>query len=77
MLIVVTGAQDPQCFACGRKIKGRAYWADTRDDQQVHVGPDCAKHIEAAADAGWQPPPRKGWANGPRLFPLPAEKVPA
>lgn len=54
-----------KCFACGRKLGASPRWADTRDDQRVLVGRECAKPIEHAGEHGWQPP--KG---GPRLYPL-------
>lgn len=55
------------CYACGRKLgKKTPKAADTRDAQWVYVGSECSKKIEAAGDAGWQPP--KG---GPRLYPMP------
>lgn len=54
-----------RCFACDKKIGARsaADLVDTRDDQLVYVGAECRKKIEAAGEAGYQPP--KG---GPRLF---------
>ena len=56
-----------RCFACDRVLGKNPTRVDTRDAQTVFVGSECAKHILAAGDAGWQPP--KG---GPRLFPLPS-----
>lgn len=54
------------CFACGRKLGKRGgFLVDTRDGQEVFIGPECFKHVQAAGDAGYQPP--KG---GPRLWPL-------
>ena len=52
-----------KCFACDRKIGYNALTAETRDAQVVFVGRECAKLIEAAGEAGYQPP--KG---GPRLY---------
>ena len=55
-----------RCFACGRRLgHAHSYRADTRDEQIVFVGSECHKLIEAAGEAGYQPP--KG---GPRLYPL-------
>ncbi len=55
-----------RCFACDRVIRRTPpFLADTRDDQVVHVGPECLSKIEAAGDAGYQPP-----AGGPRLYPV-------
>lgn len=56
-----------RCFACDRKIGKRGPCdADTRDDQIVYVGEECAKKIRAAGDAGYQPP-----LGGPKLYPMP------
>lgn len=55
---------DEPCFACGRPMRGKSYPAQVeREDTVVHVGPDCASHIKAAGNAGYQPP-----LGGPRLF---------
>lgn len=54
-----------RCFACGRRLGRNPLLVDTRDDQQVFVGRECAKHVLSAGEDGWQPP--KG---GPRLFPI-------
>jgi hypothetical protein len=56
------------CFACGRAMKRPefVFTQDTRSDgkhYEVHVGPECFKHVQAAGDVGYQPP-----AGGPRLF---------
>ena len=57
-----------RCFACDRVIRRPTpFLADTRDDQVVHVGPECLRKIEAAGDAGYQPP-----AGVPRLYPVSA-----
>lgn len=54
------------CFACGKKFGKRGqFLVDTRDGQEVYVGPECLKHVQAAGDTGYQP--AKG---GPRLYPL-------
>jgi len=53
------------CFACGRKLGKSPYLADTRDDQTVYVGSECAKLIKSAGEQGYQPP-----LGGPRLYPL-------
>lgn len=58
-----------RCFACDKPLLTPAILADTRDAQVVHVGPDCAKKIAKAGDAGYQPP--KG---GPRLYPIRSRK---
>jgi hypothetical protein len=52
-----------KCFACGKKIKGMPYKADTRDDQTVFVGPKCYTYIMLAKDDGYQPP-----LGGPKLY---------
>lgn len=54
-----------KCFACGRRLGKYPILVDTRDDQTVYVGRECAKLVAAAGERGYQPP--KG---GPRLFPL-------
>jgi len=54
-----------RCFACDRPLGKTPRLVDTRDAQQVFVGVECAKHIDRAGDAGYQPP--KG---GPRLYPI-------
>jgi len=59
-----------RCFACGRRLGRYPTLVDTRDDQRVFVGRECAIEIERAGEAGWQPP--KG---GPRLWPIPPEKL--
>jgi hypothetical protein len=53
------------CFACGRPLRGPPALADTRDDQIVYLGPECARWVRQADDEGYQPP-----LGGPRLFPL-------
>lgn len=61
-----------RCFACGRPLRYRLgtqpACADTRDDQIVYVGTECAKLVKAAGENGYQPP--KG---GPKLYPMSAE----
>lgn len=61
-----------RCFACDRKLGRNPAVADTRDDQLVLVGSECAKKIYAKnlphGEEGWQPP--KG---GPKLYPLPRQ----
>jgi ribosome-binding protein aMBF1 (putative translation factor) len=54
-----------KCYLCGRIIKGNAHKADTRDDQWVFVGPDCAKKIK---DAGEDGVPTKAGPGGVRLY---------
>lgn len=57
-----------RCFACDRVIRRTTpLLADTRDDQVVHVGPECLRKVEAAGDSGYQPP-----LGGPRLYPVAA-----
>lgn len=60
------------CFACGKKFRNldSRYLADTRDGQEVFIGPECLKRVQAAGDAGYQPD--KG---GPRLYPLSVDGV--
>jgi len=58
-----------KCFACDRKITGAPLLADTKDEQIVHVGPECMKKILKAEPNGYQPP--KG---GPRLYRMTAER---
>lgn len=55
------------CFACGRPLscKRPPIEADTRDDQVVFVGPECAKNL---TEEGWQPP-----QGGPKLYPIEKE----
>ena len=56
-----------RCFACDRVIRRKEpLRADTRDDQWVYVGNECAKNVEQAGNAGWQPS-----RGGPRLYPMP------
>lgn len=55
-----------RCFACGKPLGARPLAVDTRDDQIVSVGRECAKLILAAGTEGYQPP-----RGGPRLYPLP------
>ena len=59
---------DERCFACGKKLGKKPALADTRDEQIVYVGRECAKKIAQAGDAGWQPPD-----GGLRLYPVKAE----
>jgi hypothetical protein len=54
-----------KCFACDRPLGQNPRLVDTRDDQKVYVGSECAKLVDEAGEAGYQPP--KG---GPRLYPL-------
>lgn len=60
---------DPErCFACNLKLV-RPEFVFTQDrmsdgrQYEVFVGPDCFAHVQAAGDAGYQPP-----LGGPRLF---------
>lgn len=57
---------EEQCFACGRRLGKSPVRVDTRDDQTVLVGRDCARLIRAAGEQGYHPP-----QGGPRLYPLP------
>lgn len=59
-----------KCFACDKKLGGMPELADTRDDQLVYVGRDCAAKIRAAGERGYQP--SKG---GPKLYPLKTKTV--
>ena len=52
-----------RCFACGRPLGRSPALVDTRDGQRVFVGRSCARLIEKAGDAGYDPP--KG---GPTLY---------
>lgn len=52
-----------KCFACDKKLKGRGYLIDTRDNQTAVVGPGCFKKIRESGEAGYQPP-----LGGPRLY---------
>ena len=54
-----------KCFACGRKLGETPMLVDTRDDQLVYVGRECAKLVIASGEAGYQPP-----LGGPRLYAL-------
>lgn len=59
-----------RCFACGRPLgAAKPVEADTLEDQRVIVGPECARHIRAAGEHGWQP--KRG---GPRLYQLSDER---
>lgn len=55
---------DERCFACGRPLGRSPALVDTRDGQRVFVGRSCARLVERAGDAGYQPE-----AGGPRLYP--------
>lgn len=57
--------QVERCFACGRPLGRSPALVDTRDGQKVFVGRSCARLIEKAGDAGYDPP--KG---GPTLYVL-------
>ena len=60
-----------KCFACGKKFRTAARWTvRCSDDQWVEVGPDCYRKVEAAGDAGYQPP-----LGGPRLFLIPTSEA--
>lgn len=54
-----------KCFACDRPLGKNPRLVDTRDGQKVYVGSECAKLVDDAGDAGYQPP-----RGGPRLWPL-------
>lgn len=51
------------CFACGRRLGKNPLVVTCVDEQDVTVGRECAKAIQAAGAAGYQPP-----RGGPRLF---------
>lgn len=55
------------CFACGKRLGKSPTLVDTRDCQTVYVGRECAKLVQQAGEAGYQPP-----QGGPRLYPMPA-----
>lgn len=57
-----------RCFACDRPLGKTSREVDTRDAQTVYVGSECFKLVQAAGEAGYQPP--KG---GPRLYPMKGE----
>lgn len=52
-----------RCFACDRVLGKNPKKVLTSDGQMQFVGVECAKAIESAGRAGYQPP--KG---GPKLF---------
>jgi hypothetical protein len=52
-----------KCFACGRPLGRSPALVDTRDGQKVFVGRSCARRIEKAGDAGYEPP-----TGGPTLY---------
>lgn len=55
---------DERCFCCGKAMRaGRATTVYCDDDQAPWVGVDCARKVEAAGPAGYQPP-----QGGPRLW---------
>ena len=63
-----------KCFACGKALKGKIFFADCGDSQKgVQVGPDCHKHIieqaEYAASRGVENPGYLPRSGGPHLFP--------
>jgi len=60
---VANGEPGERCFACGRPLGRSPALVDTRDGQKVFVGRSCARLIEKAGDAGYDPP--KG---GPTLY---------
>lgn len=51
------------CFACGRPLGRSPALVDTRDGRMVFVGRSCARLIERAGDAGYEPP-----TGGPTLY---------
>jgi hypothetical protein len=68
--ILLLGVGMSRCFACNRKLGKTPRMVDTHEDQLVQVGSECVKLIEAAGEAGYQPP--KG---GPRLYLLTPERI--
>lgn len=52
-----------KCFACGRPLGRSPALVDTRDGQKVFVGRSCARLIDKAGDAGYDPP-----QGGPTLY---------
>lgn len=45
-----------RCFLCGRKLGKHPTLADTRDDQLVFIGSECAKLVNSAGDKGYDGP---------------------
>lgn len=63
-----------KCFACGKTLKGKIFYADCSDDQKnVTVGPDCFRQImeqaEYAKERGCENPGYLPYSGGPNLFP--------
>lgn len=54
---------DGGCFSCGKKLGKKPATVTCEDEQDVRVGSECFKLIQAAGIVGYQPP--KG---GPKLF---------
>lgn len=54
-----------RCFVCGRRLGRNPLLVTCADEQDVFVGSECAKLIERAGAAGYQPPD-----GGPRLYVL-------
>lgn len=53
-----------RCYACGKHLSTSPELVDTRQDQLVYVGRECARWVRQAGAEGYQPP------GGPRLFSL-------
>ena len=57
-----------KCFACGKPLGRQPALVNVnREDQNVYVGRECFKCIQAAGAQGWQPF-SKGKPRGPRLY---------
>jgi hypothetical protein len=57
-----------RCYACGLMMSEKRPLRlvnVAREEQNVEVGPECFKKVQAGGSDGWQPP--KG---GPRLYPV-------
>ncbi len=48
--------RDEKCFLCGRKLGKHPMLADTRDDQIVAIGSECAKLVRQAGELGYGGP---------------------
>ncbi|TXH57555.1 MAG: hypothetical protein E6Q97_04255 [Desulfurellales bacterium] len=57
-----------RCYACDLLLSAKRPLRlvnVAREDQNVEVGPECYRNVQAAGADGWQP--SKG---GPRLYPI-------
>jgi hypothetical protein len=59
-----------RCFACGKRLGKNPTLVDTRDDQKVFVGSECAKEVKKAGEQGWFPMNNYHPQGGVRLYPL-------